>query len=248
MNFSADIIGAKYSNPHIARGWSRLGLVSAENKQVKWFDKDTFSTGIRLNLANPNRPDPPGRRTAMGGITRCDLTLHSTAYRSCFVQINRNFKNASEYNKRHWEKLTMNQEEFRLTYLRTLEFLGLPKEEVVVSAGGALLMLGLRQETADMDLDVPETCFLKHKRPDNVELFGSVEAVALNGCVSLHVADPMITTTSVDGVTIYAIEELIEQKQWLLVHPQRTQEKRQQDKRDLAALNKLVALSIEQPF
>ena len=133
----------------------------------------------------------------------------------------------------------MNRLEFARKYASIVKEIGSEVRTTIVSGGGALLMLGLRQSTSDMDLDVPERVFNRHKRKDNVEHFGSTVIVNYSDEVSLHVMDPSIDTMTVSGVTIYSIDELIKQKKRLMSNPERKPEKIPQDKADIEALEKL---------
>lgn len=114
---------------------------------------------------------------------------------------------------------------------------------VVVSGGGALLMLGLRQTTGDLDLDVPEATYRKHRTADNTELFGVTEIVNYSEDVSLHVLNPFRATRVVKGVRIYSVPELIAQKKVLMAHPERKPNKIAQDQADLKALKSLLPRS-----
>ena len=137
----------------------------------------------------------------------------------------------------------MDKSSFIRAYHKTVRRLGLTSAEVTVSSGGALLMLGLRNQTSDLDLDVPETTFVKYRTSDNFEMFGTSEIVNLSDTVSLHVADPLRETMVVAGVTCYSIPELIKQKKALLANPARRPEKIAADKRDLAGLEGLLKAS-----
>ena len=53
----------------------------------------------------------------------------------------------------------MTREEMILHYQNFIKFERLTNQEVVVGAGGAMLMLGLREETHDIDIDLPENIF-----------------------------------------------------------------------------------------
>lgn len=133
----------------------------------------------------------------------------------------------------------MNPEAFRLKYLEVVKFLKERSDQVIVSGGGALLMLGLREQTSDLDLDVRPGVFERHRTKDNVEIFGTTEIVNLDENVSLHRLNPAIQTMMVSDVCIYSIDELIRQKTRLMNHPERKKEKIAQDKADIDALRKL---------
>lgn len=118
--------------------------------------------------------------------------------------------------------------------------LGVDVSEIVVSGGGALLILGLRTSTADMDLDVAVEVYERFKTPDNVQHFGLVTIVNYTDTISLHVLPEEITTMVVDGVTIYSIHSLIAQKFMLFASPYRKPEKLSMDLDDLTNLYTLL--------
>ena len=134
----------------------------------------------------------------------------------------------------------MNREQFINYYKSVVEELFEISDNVVVSAGGALLMLGLRESTNDLDLDVPENTFNAFKNESNVEFFGTKEIVNLNEVVSLHRMEGSIKTVTVDGVCIYSVEELISFKKSLIANPLRNKAKLEQDFSDLEKLEKLI--------
>lgn len=134
----------------------------------------------------------------------------------------------------------MNREQFINYYKSVVEELSEISDNVVVSAGGALLMLGLRESTSDLDLDVPENTFNAFKNESNVEFFGTKEIVNLNEVVSLHRMEGSTETVTVDGVCIYSVEELISFKKSLIANPLRNKAKLEQDFSDLEKLEKLI--------
>ncbi len=53
----------------------------------------------------------------------------------------------------------MNKVELVNEYHRVCKLLAIPAQYVVLGAGGALMMLGLREQTRDLDLEVPTEVF-----------------------------------------------------------------------------------------
>lgn len=131
-------------------------------------------------------------------------------------------------------KKQYNAAQFTERYIEVTRELG--GGTVVVSGGGALLMLGLRASTADLDLDVTEAVVQKHRTLNNTERFGDTEIVNYSDDTSLHVLDPLRVTHVVHGVRIYSIADLIAQKKVLIANPNRSPEKIAQDRVDLKAL------------
>ena len=122
-------------------------------------------------------------------------------------------------------------------------WLKLPVETFVISAGAALVLLGLRKETGDIDVEVPKEIFndLKARGLKSIRK-GPIEIIPFGG-LEIHKSD----TGPADWTTVpgYALRiltpaKLAEQKRWLLEIPLRPPSKIAQDQQDLAALNVLL--------
>ena len=136
----------------------------------------------------------------------------------------------------------MNALEFARAYFNFCGDIGERPEHVIVSAGGALLMLGLRDGTDDLDLDVRQIVYAalstrlghsKQRRSSHGTYLDYTDKI------SLHVTPARITTQVVNGVTLYSINDLIKQKEKLAKAPDRKPEKAEQDRKDIEALMKL---------
>lgn len=92
--------------------------------------------------------------------------------------------------------------------------LKLKPKELIVGAGAACLMYGLRDETSDIDTSVPSDIFEKLLKSKKYELsyFGESEVLAYNHCIDLHRRSSFIDIRSVDGVWCYSPQELLNQK------------------------------------
>jgi hypothetical protein len=133
-----------------------------------------------------------------------------------------------------WSVTMVNRQQFIAEYLKACKVLGLPPRQVVVSAGGACLMYGLREETDDLDVDVPEAFWdklvkaghepLKFHKPFPGELIQYDEKLALHHWEG-------VATRMVDGVCVYAPIALLEQKLKL---------NRPKDQADIAALKEMI--------
>ena len=134
----------------------------------------------------------------------------------------------------------MNRTEFITKYHQVVKMLGSTASRVVVASGGALLMLGLREHTNDLDLDVSENVFMKFRKPDNVEVFDGQEIVNVDETVALHVMKRGTGIMEIDGVYLYSVKELIRFKKRLIANPQRKKEKLEQDRADLVALENML--------
>lgn len=136
----------------------------------------------------------------------------------------------------------MNSVEFARAYFNFCTEIGEKPKDVLVSAGGALLMLGLRADTDDLDLDVREVVYrgaTKKVGKGNVRRSSHGEYLDYTDSVSLHITPSHIRSESVNGVYIYSLEDLIKQKEKLASAPDRKPEKVIQDNKDIEALKEL---------
>lgn len=116
----------------------------------------------------------------------------------------------------------MNRLELMQKYMLVREELGLYPDQLVVSAGGACVMHGLREETADLDVHIPRGTLYTGLRT-RARLEGKVirymarpgqptEAIQYNEWLSIACIDYSITTTVIDGVVVYDTRSLLIQK------------------------------------
>ena len=139
----------------------------------------------------------------------------------------------------------LNFAQLRQTYLRVLGELGLSAEQVPLSAGGALVALGCRETTADLDLDVPRDTFQallatgRYATRSLTSPVGDVIVIDFSDEVEIFEAVGA-ATQMIDGICVYSTNALVEQKVRLYRKASRSAEKRQQDLMDLLALRKLL--------
>ena len=109
---------------------------------------------------------------------------------------------------------------------------GITPQEFVLSAGGTCVMLGLREQTQGMDMDVSAELFymLKHTQRYRTIKLEDTEALHWNEHIKLHVGKPGPTQV-IDGVCCFSVLRLLEQKRKL---------NRPKDRTDIAALMKLL--------
>jgi hypothetical protein len=137
----------------------------------------------------------------------------------------------------------MKLEDIRALYHGVVKELGVDHRDVIVTGGAAMVMLGIREETNDLDLDVTQEIFDKYKTDDNIEYFGDIVVINYNDLVSFHVLDPNATAIETkDGITRYAIEKLIKQKQDLINNPDRDPLSRLRDIEDLKVLRERLGM------
>lgn len=110
---------------------------------------------------------------------------------------------------------------------------------VVVTAGGAMVMHGLREESYDLDLEVEQAMYDywlngPNKGVSDALLGGKI--VTITDGVDIHMASAEATTVEIEGVTTFDLPSLLTQKLALVTHPRRKRLKVVQDMLDLAAI------------
>ena len=141
----------------------------------------------------------------------------------------------------------MDMNEFARTYFNFCNEVGLRPAQVIVSAGGALLMLGLRERCEDLDLDVPASTYALQR----YRLGAEKERVTKHGTfldynekVSLQRLPTGITVQTVNGIWLYSLDDLIRQKEALIQSLDRTPLKVKQDLIDILRLRRDVVIGL----
>ena len=133
-----------------------------------------------------------------------------------------------------------NKAQLKERYQKVIDYLNEPPHTVLLTAGGALVMMGLREQTEDLDLDIPESvynwCAGNHPV---VEGLGGVSYVRMGNDVSFQKGIEERGLVCIEGVWCYSPREMIHQKRWLATHPGRTESKRDQDLMDIRQLESL---------
>ena len=138
----------------------------------------------------------------------------------------------------------MNKFEVIEQYTKLVSELQVPSNKVVLSAGGALVILGLRDTTKDLDVAIPASDFYKcvtNKGSDFVvdDNYGNWR-FPYNDSVDMHVLKEDYPTIMVGNVCINTPMNLLEQKKWLLNNPTRSADKKRQDEIDIGKLNEYL--------
>ena len=134
----------------------------------------------------------------------------------------------------------MNKHELKVMYLKFLKDTGLRVEEVALGFGGALVMMGLRDETSDLDLDIPEwryQLFKVNEYPIHTTPIG--ECMDYNEFISVHRSTSQ-DCVYIEGVRVYSPMLLLESKRFLSTHPDRKQTKKAQDLIDIERLRTYI--------
>lgn len=136
----------------------------------------------------------------------------------------------------------MTRLKFMSTYFNFCTEQNLRPCDVVVSAGGALLMLGLRNSTSDLDVDIPSHDYDRLLKASKVGERVSSHGAYLDvtDVVSVHRIPDGIVPIRVFGVWIYPLEKLIEQKTKLSIAHDRPVIKAEQDLLDIQNLKVIM--------
>jgi hypothetical protein len=124
----------------------------------------------------------------------------------------------------------MNYRQFKKEYFKTLCLLGLTSDQAAVSAGGSMLLYGLRRTTSDIDLDIPSALYdrLKESGQYEVKTFAPApyaaehlkyapctELIVFNKRVDLHRAEPSVHTFMWRGIRSWSGTDVRQQKRAL---------------------------------
>lgn len=139
----------------------------------------------------------------------------------------------------------MDKFEFIKKYQETCTTIGLSLHQALVSAGGACLMLGLRDKSSDIDLDIPAEVFDALANTGEFEVRGALDPedrlIVWDEHVDLHRMSGPRDWINVEGVALYTLDALIEQKVRMSTHPRRKAHKVAQDIQDVKVLKELKA-------
>lgn len=136
-------------------------------------------------------------------------------------------------------------------YKELLNQLGEPAQNVVLSAGAALVILGLREKTTNLNVDVPTGVFLWAFNNTNAQLKASGQTLQtirvengvplfnLSDDVSLQELSDTTGLVCVEGVWMYSPFELLQQKRYLAKLPNRDQDKRERDLKEVGLIEEL---------
>lgn len=136
----------------------------------------------------------------------------------------------------------MDMAEFAKEYFNFCNRIRLKPSQVIVSSGGALVMLGIRASTSDLDLDVPAETYeflLYLLGPEKERVTEHGTYLTYNKKVSLQKLPKGITVQTVKGVKLYSLDDLIRQKEALIQSLDRAPLKVKQDRIDFVRLKEM---------
>ena len=126
----------------------------------------------------------------------------------------------------------LNKEQFKQAYIIGCQTMGVDPLVVVAGAGGVCTMLGLRQHTADVDVDVPTDVFQRLKEQGYpFHYFGDTLVLEVTGHMDVHEMMEEKKVTVIEGVTCYHPVEVLKFKLKL---------NREKDQADIKALQDYI--------
>lgn len=131
----------------------------------------------------------------------------------------------------------LNKQDIVREYHKAVKEPGIQPQDMLVGAGGACVLYGVRMQTEDIDADVPDALFDKLLKTNKYKLsyfqMGSVsvEVLEYNAVIDLHRWSSATQTSVVEGVHCYSVEQVLQQKLRL---------NRPKDQADITALKALL--------
>ena len=126
----------------------------------------------------------------------------------------------------------LNKEQFKQAYIIGCQTMGVDPLVVVAGAGGVCTMLGLRQLTADVDVDVPTEVFKRIKEKGYPShYFGNTLVLEVTEHMDVHEMMEEKRVTVIEGVTCYHPVEVLKFKLKL---------NREKDQADIKALQDYI--------
>jgi hypothetical protein len=137
----------------------------------------------------------------------------------------------------------MRKEEVIARYQELVKELVEPAHNVVLSAGSASVMMGLRDETDDLDADVLPGVFkwaCAVKKATVIVEENVNDRIKYSDKVDLHILDEDRGRVCIEGVWVYSPQELLNQKRYLMRMPNRRAEKMLRDQLEVSQLEELI--------
>lgn len=138
----------------------------------------------------------------------------------------------------------MNKQEFKSNFEKFIKDFELDKNTVVVGAGAALMLLGLRDKINDIDVAIPENDFDRISKKHKVVIYEVKETTGIRktkvipnilGNIDIHIEKDFENTILLDGIRIYSVPRLLKQKELM---------NREKDQEDIKKLKKYLKQEI----
>lgn len=135
----------------------------------------------------------------------------------------------------------MDKDQVKARYLALVEKLGELPHHVVLSAGGALVMMGVRSTTEDLDVDVLPGVFKWVSAGKELIVEENISPrFKYDPFIDLHELSEDTGLACIEGVWCYSAREMLLQKRHLANIPNRKPGKRERDLMEIVQLESLV--------
>lgn len=109
----------------------------------------------------------------------------------------------------------MNYSELKSSYMRACAILGVNPEEMVLGAGGACVVYEVRLYTQDLDLEVPDWLYdklISEGHTETIHTNPNIVVLEYTDTIQLHRSSGDGRAVEIDGIWVYPLEKLLEQK------------------------------------
>lgn len=115
---------------------------------------------------------------------------------------------------------------------------------LVLSAGAALAVYGIRDHYDDLDLDIEPKAYqvlLDAQVFPTFPIPNLKDGIRVFEWADIHCRQGWVETVEVEGVLVYTLDCMLQQKLSLLYLPGRSEAKKESDRRDILAIRALIA-------
>lgn len=135
----------------------------------------------------------------------------------------------------------MNKEQLIARYKTLVEKLREEPHNVVMSAGGALVILGMRKRVEIVNVDVLPNVYKWLTNTKDVVKKDHIDPfIQFDSCSRIHESDEMTGIVCIDGIWLYSPGELLRQKRRISSFPNRNRGRLARDIREMAMLQELM--------
>lgn len=126
-------------------------------------------------------------------------------------------------------------------YQSVLKALNEPGHNVLVSSGSALVILGVRNKTDTLNVNVPPNVFKYLSSTKTViQRSGCTPYIQLDKQTRAHPSADYTGVCCVEGIWLFSVSELIKQKKEVTKHPNRLPINKLRDQKEIDALEVLL--------
>lgn len=131
----------------------------------------------------------------------------------------------------------MDKQELEKRYLNFISENNIAPERCLLASGGALMILDLREQCSDLDLDVPRSVYdqLLEAGYEEIQIDSPCAShlIKYDDFIDVHAMPGTVVGMVTNGIGHYTPMEIMAQKRLLRNWDQRSPEKRKADQRDI---------------